>query len=43
MIGAVIVAVTASKVLLLIGAGIAGVGFGIWLRMTLEERKRRRK
>ncbi len=38
-----IVAVQASKLVFLVLVGIAGLAFGTWLRIYLEERKKRGK
>lgn len=38
---AVLVAVSASKIVFLILVGICGIAFGTWLRLYLENRKKK--
>ena len=38
-----LVAVSASKIVLLILVGVCGIGFGTWLRLYLEDRKKKKK
>jgi len=40
---AALVAVQASKIVLLVLVGICGIAFGTWLRLYLEDRKKKKK